>query len=246
MKIWLSLKQKGIRYVIQAIARRVRVRTQTSLITPLSYHYYRHFKYRKTFCFQQKEYRYLCHRYNQTWKNERAVELPIVWSMLQPLRGRILEVGNVLSHYFTVDHDVVDKYEKAKGVINEDITEIRFSEKYDIILSISTLEHVGWDENPNHSELVKNANKILLALDRMRAILRSNGKIIITVPIGYNPYLDQLLRSKTLTFEKKYFMKRVAGKSTWVETSWNDIKEMSYDMRVPTANAIMIGIIENN
>jgi hypothetical protein len=35
----------------------------------------------------------------------------------------VLEVGNVLSHYFPVHHDVLDKYEKAKGVINEDVVE---------------------------------------------------------------------------------------------------------------------------
>jgi hypothetical protein len=33
-----------------------------------------------------------------------------------------LEVGNVLNHYFKLNHDVIDKYEKGKNVKNIDIT----------------------------------------------------------------------------------------------------------------------------
>lgn len=60
----------------------------------------------------------------------------------------MLEVGNVLSHYFPIHHDIVDKYEVCPGVINQDIADFLPQEKYDLILSISTVEHVGWDEQP--------------------------------------------------------------------------------------------------
>ena len=46
--------------------------------------------------------------------------------------NELLEIGNVLSHYFKWDHDVVDKYEKVEGVINEDVVDFRPSKKYDI------------------------------------------------------------------------------------------------------------------
>jgi hypothetical protein len=59
----------------------------------------------------------------------------------------ILEIGNVLSHYFPVNHDIVDKYEKADGVINQDVVHFYSPKKYDLIVSVSTLEHVGWDED---------------------------------------------------------------------------------------------------
>src|SRR2546422_127317 len=77
---------------------------------------------KKTFIFNGRSYRYFYHVYNKTWKNERGVEIPIFWEIVQTHQGkRILEVGNVLSHYFHIQHDVVDRYEVAPGVINQDI-----------------------------------------------------------------------------------------------------------------------------
>jgi hypothetical protein len=104
-----ALREKGIRHVICAV---------------VEYCYYRLFKASRTFTFQGEVYRYFYHPYNITWRNERAVEVPIVWKIVNKYVGRnVLEVGNVLSHYFPVHHDVLDKYEKAKGVINEDVVE---------------------------------------------------------------------------------------------------------------------------
>jgi hypothetical protein len=68
----------------------------------------------KTFVFNGRTYPYLYHVCNKTWKNERGVEIPIFREMLlHHQNARILEVGNVLSHYFPVHHDVVDKHEVA-------------------------------------------------------------------------------------------------------------------------------------
>jgi hypothetical protein len=38
---------------------------------------------------------------------------------------------------------VLDKYEQAPGVINEDVVSFSPPQKYDLIVSVSTLEHVG-------------------------------------------------------------------------------------------------------
>jgi len=96
-------------------------------------------------------------------ENERAVEIPIIWHIVRENKGkRILEAGNVLSHYFRVDHDIVDKYERAEDVINEDVVNFQPSKKYDLIVSISTLGHVGWDENP------KEPSKILKAIEHLK------------------------------------------------------------------------------
>ncbi|MBH0190215.1 MAG: hypothetical protein HP492_00290, partial [Nitrospira sp.] len=103
----------------------------------------------KTFRFGGREYDYLYHPYNRTWKNERGVEIPIFRELLLQHEGkRVLEVGNVLSHYFPIQHDVVDKYEVSPGVINKDIVGFLPQQTYHLIVSISTLEHVGWDEQP--------------------------------------------------------------------------------------------------
>lgn len=74
----------------------------------------------------------------------------------------MLEVGDVLSHYFPIHHDVVDKYQVAPGVINQDIAEFIPPERYDLILSISTPEDVGWDETPREPD------KLLRAIEHLR------------------------------------------------------------------------------
>lgn len=123
-------------------------------------------KLNRGFVFQGKKYKYFYHRYNRTWTNERAVEIPIIREIWKENKGKeVLEIGNVLSHYFSVNHDIVDKYEKAKSIINEDVVNLKPSKKYDLIISISTLEHVGFDEEPKEPE------KILRAIENLKNLL---------------------------------------------------------------------------
>ena len=68
--------------------------------------------------------------------------------------------------------------------------------KYDLIVSISTLGHVGFNEE-RFSELpglVAHPDKTLHAIQNLRGLLSHRGKIIATVPLGYNLALDELLR----------------------------------------------------
>jgi SAM-dependent methyltransferase len=160
----------------------------------------------RTFTFQGETYRYFYHKYNTTWRNERAVEIPIVWKIVKKYMDRnILEVGNVLSHYFSVNHDILDKYEKAKGVINQDVVNFSTAKKYDLIVCISTLEHVGWDETPREHM------KILHAIENLKKLLAPKGKIVITLPLGYNPELDKLLKNGKIHFTKRFCMRRNFG-----------------------------------
>jgi cyclopropane fatty-acyl-phospholipid synthase-like methyltransferase len=82
--------------------------------------------------------------------------------------------------YYRHKHDVVDKLEK--GCINEDIARYKTWKKYDLIISVSTLEHVGFDcgEYPN-------PNKIFVAIKNMKSMLKKDGLMFITIPVGYNP-----------------------------------------------------------
>lgn len=59
--------------------------------------------------------------------------------------------------YVPVAHDVVDKYEGAPGVRNVDVLDNEDGD-LDYVASISTLEHVGWDEQE------RDADKALRAL----------------------------------------------------------------------------------
>jgi SAM-dependent methyltransferase len=129
---------------------------------------------------------YFVHPYNTTWHNERAVEVPLADAFLAfHGRGSGMELGNVLHHYGRRgDWEVVDKYERSSDVTNVDILDYRPPAPLDFIVSISTLEHVGWDEEP------RDAEKALAALGHLRRILAPRGLLFLTVPLGYNPALD--------------------------------------------------------
>jgi len=171
--------------------------------------------------------------------NERAIEVPIIWDIVKKSKGKILEVGNVLSHYYSVSHDIVDKYEKAKDVINQDIVDFRPSITYDLIISISTLEHVGWDEIPREQ------GKILLALDNLKLnCLAPSGKMVITLPLGQNSELDNFLSEDKIDIGKQYYLKRISKFNEWIEVGWNDVKGIKYSF-ITGANGIIIGILEN-
>jgi hypothetical protein len=173
--------------------------------------------------------------------DERAIEIPIIWDIVKKYpEQNILEVGNVLSHYFCINHDILDKYEKGEGVINQDVVNFQTSKRYKLIVSISTLEHVGWDESPREPK------KILQAIQNLKQLLAPNGKIIVTLPLGSNADLDLLLQNKRLPFTKQYYLKRISRDNKWVEVNWKDICKTKYNRPFPNANGLIIGVIEKN
>ena len=205
-----------------------------------------HMKPPGTFTLQGQPYPYFYHPHNTTWKNERAVEIPIILEKIQFYHyqgGRILEVGNVLSNYVHFQHDVVDKYDKADGVINQDVVDFQPSEneKYDLIVSISTIEHVGWDETP------RDPKKIPLALENLTTkCLALGGEIVVTLPMGYNTYLDELLKEDKIFigFTEQYYLKRISDDNRWIQVGGGEIREAKYGTPFPYANMLVIGIIK--
>jgi len=195
---------------------------------------------RRTFNLGGDQYTYYYHSYNRTWMNERAVEISIIRTFVQrnPPQN-ILEVGNVLSHYFPTYHDVLDKYEIASGVINEDVVQFEANKKYDLIVSISTLEHVGWDENP------KDSTKIIRAIENLKRCLAEKGTMVATLPVGYNQYLDTLLIEEKIKFTREFFLKRISEDNEWVESDRNEVLQLKYGDPYPGANGLVIGIIES-
>jgi len=203
------------------------------------YIYYKKIKpHNDSFLFQRYTYNYFYGFYNGTWYNERSVEIPIVMKAIRMHHGKkILEVGNVLSQYFEVEHDILDKYETKNRIIKEDIADFTSSEKYDLIVSISTLEHVGYDEYP------KDDMKIYKAIENLKTLLNPDGMIIVTLPLGQNPVLDKLLKDATVKFSGQYYLKRISKANEWEQASWEDVKDAKYGEPFFAANALVIGII---
>lgn len=201
---------------------------------------YLRFHRKEKFIFHGKEYDYFIHDYNITWANERAIEVPIIKEKLDLFKNRhVLEVGNVLSHYFPLWWDVLDKYEKSKDMINEDVVNFKPKKKYDLIVSISTLEHVGWDETP------KDPQKILVALKHLKDnCLKKGGEMLITLPAAYNTKMDRMLFEGRLQFDETYYLKRLSWDNKWKETNIKEIKDVKkYGHPFIGANGLVIGFV---
>ena len=199
----------------------------------------------KTFLFDRRTYLYFNHEYNRTWANERTVEIPIVWERVARCDpSKVLEVGNVLSHYFATSHKVVDKYEKGLGVTNVDVADFRANSTYDLIVSISTLEHVCWDEKP------RDPGKISRALTRLESALGPGGILLVTIPIGWNPNVDRAVQRAELGFTTTKYLKRITFDNTWEECSLEQALSQPYGKfgstpwfrpPFPGANAVVVG-----
>lgn len=181
---------------------------------------------------------YVRHHFNRAWRNERSVELALAYDFLaETAPGRTLEVGNVLSHYGLVEHEILDKYEPAPGVINEDVVDYVPAEPYDRLLSISTLEHIGWDERPREPK------KVLRAVDNMRRMLAPGGPMLVTAALGQNPHLDGYVRDGRLEFPVQAFLKRISNDNRWVEITSREAAGATYDRPYKAGNVIFVGIV---
>jgi hypothetical protein len=162
-------------------------------------------KKEKSFKVRGTEYPYFHHSYNTTFINERAVEIPYFRQQIESrlkARKRVLEIGNVLSHYGKPSWDIVDKFEKGEGIIN-----------VDLIVAISTFEHIGFDEQPRDDE------KVIRALDYIKkTLLKQGGELIFSVPAGYNPKIEEHMKLGRIAHSERILMKRIDWKNNWAET----------------------------
>lgn len=182
------------------------------------------------------EYPYFLHPYNLTWSNERAVEISVIYPLMKSSDpASTLEIGNVMSHYFDSDHMVVDKNENCsyRPVINEDLVEFNPQRKFKLIVSISTIEHVGWDDCP------RDESKIIEAIKKIRALIEPGGKAVITAPIGYNSFLDSRMLEVVGQGATLSCLKRISEDNQWIETDLYDALRCSYNSPYKYANAVV-------
>lgn len=189
------------------------------------------------FDFLGKRYRYFIHQYNATWRNERGVEIAIALDFLATAGAqRVLELGNVLEYYANVNHDVVDKYEQTPDILNIDFINFAPMAPYDAFVSISTVEHIGWDEHPKRPEKVREA------LAKIASVVTNKDKVLVTFPLGYNSYLDGMVRRGELGFKNSGCLLRVNGRNDWREAPLEEALMLPYGSKFRAANAIFVGI----
>jgi hypothetical protein len=231
-------------------------------------------KWNSKFIFQGKSLYY--NRIGVNNWSERAVEIPIAFNFLAHLdrKEKILEVGNVLSNYENSLSEylglkprrIVDKFEIDINVDNVDLMDIPSQEKYDAIVSISTVEHIGQGVAPSeaYGERITehDLEAPLKAIAKIYDLLILGGKALITVPFGklinWGWYIQfsweylELLETKynvPSNAISKVFMKRLALQITqnnnppqiWLEEKKNSqLLNVACNWPWPGANAIAI------
>ncbi|MEG4071514.1 hypothetical protein QUA33_02440, partial [Microcoleus sp. Pol14D4] len=228
-------------------------------------------KWKETFLFQGKELYYNRIPYNNP--SERAVEVSIGFNWLINLQNsdRVLEVGNVLSRYETslgeqmgvIKRRIIDKFEIDIGVDNEDLMTLKSEEKYDAIVSISTVEHIGQGLDPRgaygESSEIRDLEAPLKAIAKIYDLLAIDKKALITVPFGVLTdggwYIQ--FSAQYLALLKKYGIPPEAIRTSFlrlinrdptkdsVKMLWGEIEEIElsnveYNHPFPFANAIAV------
>jgi SAM-dependent methyltransferase len=182
------------------------------------------------------EHRELASRANHAWLTERAVEVPVARAHLADRRGdRVLEVGNVLGHYGPVAHTVVDRHERAPGVINADVLAFDPAGEYDLIISVSTIEHVGWDEAP------RDPTAAARALRHLEGLLAPGGELLVTVPVGYHPAFERFVRSDAAGWDTLTALRADPRTGRWSQVDPDATLGVEYDRLLYTARAVLVG-----
>jgi SAM-dependent methyltransferase len=136
--------------------------------------------------------------------DERMVEYPAVLSRLAGMSpSRILDAGSALNfetildhpsiagHHLTImtlAHEADCFYERNHDYVFGDLRRTFFrDDTFDAVVSISTLEHVGFDTSLYGVESASpqpRPDDYLLAVDELHRVLKPGGKCMITVPCG--------------------------------------------------------------
>ncbi|MEP6498176.1 hypothetical protein [Microcoleus vaginatus] len=229
-------------------------------------------EWKNTFVFQGKELSYNRIKFNNP--SERAVEVAIAFDFLANLdsKKRILEVGHVLSHYENTLSDylgiksrqIIDKFEKDVGVDNQDLISFLSPEKYDAIVSVSTVEHIGQGAEPSghygQSVESRDLEEPLKAIAKIYDLLATDGKALITVPFGKltdagwfiqcsQEYLDLLVEKYgipqaaiSISFLKLINIETTSSspRMVWGESNAVALSSVEYNSPWPCANGIAV------
>ena len=131
--------------------------------------------------------------YYRGWKgnrestSERAIEISLGNWFIDKYKENIVEIGAVMPYYYdNYKFDCVDPYDNFPGCFKVDGIDFDYSGKN--FLSISSIEHIGWDVGYDKERDKEKAFKVL------KKIIKEAENYLITWPMGQNICLDQYLK----------------------------------------------------
>lgn len=138
--------------------------------------------------------------------DERIIEYTWLFTILRKGNLKVLDAGSTFNHDFILENEIFsDKSlsiltlspepknfnEKGISYIYDDMRDIPFkSEYFDIVVSQSTIEHIGMNNSIYGSSTQYNPGKktksyeYIIAVKELLRILKPKGKLLITFPYG--------------------------------------------------------------
>ena len=191
--------------------------------------------------------------------DERVVEIPWV---LARLRGRrALEVGYAFAEPPYLAALLQAGFDELVGVdlaradvpgltaVDADVRELPFEDRaFDLVLCVSTLEHVGADNTAYGLDAEADGSSRLTALRELRRVLAPDGRMLITVPCGepgdYGWFHQDDVRGWTRLFARAGFFVEEQETYELTEEGWRtapelDTRGLRYGERGPAASAVL-------
>jgi SAM-dependent methyltransferase len=191
--------------------------------------------------------------------DERVIELPWV---LARLRGdRALEVGHAFAEAPYLAALLQAGFAELTGVdlaeadvpdmttVQADVRELPFDQGvFDLVLCVSTLEHVGADNSGYGLEAEEDGPSRLTALRELRRVLAPSGRLLITVPCGepgdYGWFWQDDVRGWTRLFTRAGFFVEEQEVYELTDEGWRSSPELvseglRYGDRGPAASAVL-------
>lgn len=195
--------------------------------------------------------------------DERLVEVPWVLSRLRP--GRVLEVGYAFAEpaYLAglveaapgelVGVDLAEAEVPGFETVVADARDLPFPDaSFDQVLLVSTLEHIGADNELYGSQGVPDDFGRAAALKELRRILRPDGSLLATVPLGepgdYGWFRQEDISGWTQLFTGAgYFVEEQEayelGDDGWRSAPTFDPQGVVYGTRGPAASAVLCVVL---
>lgn len=136
--------------------------------------------------------------------DERTVEYPWVFAKLPEKPGKVLDAGSALNHHFLVERAPLKDaqltvmtlapekrcfWDRSISYVFGDLRKTIFADAvFDVVISVSTIEHIGLDNTMLYTgDTSKKESDVLgfmPAVTEFRRVLRPGGLCLVTVPFG--------------------------------------------------------------
>ncbi len=199
--------------------------------------------------------------------DERVVEIP--WVLARLSSGRVLEVGYVFAEPAYVAALLEARPQELVGVdlaevaevsgmetVQADVRDLPFAAAdFDQLLLVSTLEHVGADNERYGLEAEPDSSAMETALRELRRVLRPDGTLLVTVPLGepedYGWFRQDDVRGWTRLFTHSGFFVEEQevyelGADGWRAAPTFQAAGVRYGERGPAASAVLCAELSPN